>query len=400
MIVSFSNKEKKYLNFFTLLFVFFIIAFPKGGIKIQGIPLTWGYLILGLLAFILIFRDKKYFCKNHLLVLLFLLPFQITSIILIFLNDHTNFGFLFSFFIGFFVLPFIFFFTLSEYIEKIDKDYFFKIFKNAIFFIASYGIFLFFFRIFFGYFFEIPLLTTNFHDFKLLDFSKNIERGNFFKLISTYNNGNLYGICLLIMHPLFNFLEKSLFKKNIVRFSLILTISRTVWIGIFISEFFYNFIIKKNNIKGFFTFGATFLTLFVLLVLLLKKINFNLSFLIDSNLGGRLEIFENFKFLFFSKNPFFAIQEMVYLSVLKDFGLITFILFLISMFSPILIVMYKKEKFSDSNKSILLGLITYLIISFSDGAVPFLPTMAIFWFFSSLMLVNLNNQKYHSNKCF
>ncbi|NGX64125.1 MAG: hypothetical protein KR126chlam6_01551, partial [Candidatus Anoxychlamydiales bacterium] len=123
----------------------FIVVFPKGGIKIKNIPITWGYLLLGFIALISLIRKKYYINKDHIYSLLFLIPFQIYSLISMYINGIEDIGFTISFLVCFFILPFIFFFIFSQHLENLDLDYFFKILKRSILFIAAYGIFLFFY---------------------------------------------------------------------------------------------------------------------------------------------------------------------------------------------------------------------------------------------------------------
>lgn len=374
----------------------FIIVFPKGGIKIKNIPITWGYDLLAILGFSLLFRKKYEVNKNHTLVLLALLPFQIVSLITILINGATNIGFTISFFTSFFVLPFIFLFILSEYFERMDFNFFIKIIRRSLLFIASYGIFLFFFRIFMGYFFEISFLTINYHDSGLLDYTKCIDRNKIFKLISTYNNGNLYGICILMLLPFYSLIEKSHLKKMVVKTSLILTISRTVWIGLIFHEFLYDFFIKKNKRLSLIKFCISS-SLFIFLFLFLPKlIGFNLYWLFDKELGGRLTDFdiENY-IVFFPKVSFTGISEMIYLSIFQNFGILGFTTFLLAILSPLFIyfLSYSKRKVLSLDKCLMIGIINYLFISISDGGMLYIPTLAIFWIISSLLFTAKNEEK-------
>jgi len=382
-------KKKSFSNFFVLVLFLFLIVFPKGGIKINGIPLTWGYLFLGMLSLIFLIRKSYIIKKEHVHILLTLVPFQLYSLISICINGIENIGFTISFFIGFFILPFIFLFIFSEYIENLNLNFFFKIFTKSLYFIALYGIFLFFYKIIMGSLFEIPFLTINYHDKGLIESIKSIDRGLLLKLISTYNNGNLYGLCILMLLPLFNYLENSHIKKIIVKLSLLLTLSRTVWIGLIISEFFYDFFIKKNKIFSlikFFVFTSSFIGI---LILFAKIMDWNINWFFDPTLGNRINP-NYYNIHLFSNLPFKHIEEMLYLSILDIFGLVGFIFFIFALFSPIYIflVKLKKNKESTINKTIFFGLITYLIISISDSAILYIPTIAIYWFLSSFLMTS------------
>jgi hypothetical protein len=395
MNISFKNLKKEKVNkIIVFLLTFFLIAFPKGGFKISNIPITFGYLFLAVVAILFFLRKKYEILKEHILVLIFFLPFQIISLLTLIFNGYEknnfSFGFVVAFFVSFFILPFYFFFIFSEHIKNLNLNYFFKILKKFIFFIALYGIFLFFYKIFTKKFLEIYFLSINFHDKGLLDF-KHINRGAVFKLISTYNNGNIYGISLLMLHPLYKLLEKKIYKKLIVATSLILTLSRTVWIGFLLTEFFFNFFIKKEKKRASLNFLIIFFSLIIFLIIIGKILNFSFLWFFDFTLNGRALQFEVFKNLeIFSSTVFWAIKEILYLSILENFSIIGLISFLIAISSPLIIykIKNKYEKKLNIDKSIFFGLFTYLIISVSDAAILYIPIMVIYLFLSSLLLTN------------
>jgi hypothetical protein len=382
-------KGKVLSNKIVLILVLFLIVFPKGGFKINDIPLTWGYLLLSIVSFFCLFKKKYSVAKDNIYVLLSLLPFQLYSLVSITLNGISYIGFAISFFVSFFFLPFIFLFVFSSPIQKLDQEYFFKLLKRSIFFVASYGIFLFFYKIIVGSFFEVPFLTINYHEIGLIETTKCSDRGSLFKLISTYNNGNIYGISILMFLPLYRFLEKSFFKRTIVYLSLILTISRTVWIGLIISEFLYRFFIKKNMIASSIKYLISLIAIISLVIIIFNNMNYPIDWLFDKTLGNRLKE-DYFNLKMFSNVPFEAIEEMLYFSILNIFGVIGLILFVIALFSPVYIFILKNLKMVSSqiDKSILSGLITYLIISFADSASLYIPVMAFYWFLSSFLFID------------
>ncbi|HEU64502.1 MAG TPA: hypothetical protein ENH96_03835 [Chlamydiae bacterium] len=369
----------------------FLVVFPKGGIKFKNIPITWGYLFLAIIALSTLFRKRYFVRKEHIYSLIALVPFQVSSLLSMYINGIQSSGFFISFLVSFLFLPFIFFLVFSEYIENLDLEYFFKIFKRAILFISSYGIFLFFYRGVFGSLFEIPLLTVNWHEKGLLENLKCINhRGFFLKLISTYNNGNIYGICLLMILPLYKYLEESKFKKILVKLSIILTLSRTVWIGFIISEFFFDFFIIKNKKKSLIKFLTSSLCFIAILLIFAKfYLHKPLSWYFDPTLGGRL-LDKSFEVNFFSTLPFIHIEEMVYLSIFDTFGFLGLLLFIIGMCFSLFNYLFKNINIEKSpiDLCIFFGLLTYLIISISDSATLYLPVMAFYWFLSSFLQTN------------
>ena len=194
----------------------FLLIFPKGGFKIVGVPITWGYLILGTISiFLPLIRPTHSINTSRLLSLLSLVPFQIVSLAHIMINGSGSTGMTISFLLNFFFLPSLFFLLLSQNIDSMNLDRFFTLFKKGVFYITIFGVFLFIYKIATGKLIEIPFLTMNWADLgEVAD--KHNNRGFVTKLISTYNNGNLYGICVLILLPLYCYLEAASWRRAIV----------------------------------------------------------------------------------------------------------------------------------------------------------------------------------------
>ena len=400
----------------------FIIYFPKGGIKIGSIPITWGYLIIFLVAIFTLPRFLKNICNIsfsncHWIVIFSLLPFQSIVIFSFIFNGVENIGFGISLIVSVILLPFVFIILFSKYLDEMDLTYTFLMLKRGVTFVALFGIFLFFYKLYTGSFLEIPFLTVNYGDVGELE-DKHINRGGIFKLISTYNNGNIYGVCILMLLPLYELLEVSKLKRILVKTSLILTLSRTVWLGVviyeilkffyisdlsmakrlsFIPNFFMMWKIRRKDLVGFIfsILGMLFFGISVFyMVFMMGK---NSSFLFDKSLGGRIEqldVFETFNW--FPQKEFVHIVEIVYISVLNSFGFFGMLSFLLFMLAPVMCGFLKKIIFVKSlyKKSIMSGLIIYLVMAMSDGAFLYIPVMAIYWFLVSLLL---SKNSYFSN---
>jgi len=317
-----------------------------------------------------------------------MIPFQITAGMTILLNGYENLGHTISFFMTFYFLPLFFFTYASKFIDNLDLEKFYKFFKLGVFLIAVYGIFLFFCKILTGKFLEIPFLTANFHDLGELE-NKNIQRGSLFKLISTYNNGNIYGACILMLLPLYCYLEKSPLRQWILKASIILTLSRTAWFGLIFCELLQNvFIERKSKTYVFFTL-VKLLGLMGFFYVITILCGFDFAFIFDKNLGGRDAQFSLIQDTsIFSSLPFNVIAEIVYLSILAQFGIIGLFFFIINMVSPLFFSLISRTKGPDRlvKYSITCGLVNYLFICLSDGATLYIPTMVFYWFLSSLLL--------------
>ena len=125
---------------------------------------------------------------------------------------------------------------LPGVLPTIRFEQFVRWFRFCILATAAYGIFLFFLHPLTGNYLEIPYLTVNAADYGLIELTKHIARGRFLKLISTYNNGNVYGAAILIVLPLYDLLEPARWKRNLLRLALVLTLSRTIWAGLVIEQ--------------------------------------------------------------------------------------------------------------------------------------------------------------------
>ncbi len=364
----------------------FLLVFPKGGFKIGSVPITWGYLLLAICSVVLTVQTKWRLQEDRTRALLCLLPFQCVAIGTMICNGIADPGMGASFLISFFFLPFTFFLLFSNAIETLDAQKLFELIRKGVFAVSIYGIVLFLVRQVCGTFLEIPFLTVNWGDLGELD-TKHINRGGIVKLISTYNNGNIYGICILILFPLFTFLEKNRWKNWIVKLSLILTFSRTVWIGLLFSEIiFHLFVIKKAKefivkVVAISLFVSAFIAWFCYLL------HFPWNFFFDSSLGGRSEYIEFSKYLtLFSEVAFVGITEIVYFGILKQFGLVGLTAFLLGMISPLLLLRGRTRSLKPVSQCIVCGLVTYLLMACSDGALLYIPTMAFYWFCCSLGL--------------
>lgn len=362
----------------------FFLVFPKGGIKLGPAPLTWGYFFLGVTAWFVATRKAWGIHPGRLWALICLFPFQILSLGSILWHGAADLGFTISFFITFFFTPYVFLFLFSKDIETMDLERFFSLFKKGIAFISYYGIFLFVYKQLVGKYLEIPLLTTNLGDFGALDHLKCNSRGVVSKLISTYNNGQLFGISISMLLPLYCLVQNNRWHRWATKLAILLTLSRTAWIGLLFHEIFYNLLVEKSKKKMLLSFSL-FAFLFLLGLLFLSwRYGFRWEFFFDQNFGGRrahLAALE--RWTYFPSRPFSSLSEMVYVAILDFFGAVGLGAYLFAMGGPLLA--YWKVPFSKPRLCVLLGLVNYLFISISDGATLYIPVLTFYWFLVSLL---------------
>lgn len=372
-----------------LIAVFLLVIIPKGGFKVSGIPITWGYIYLGFLFMILVWSLKSSFIINQKTLICYLatLPFIAYFVIhLSIIGYDGSFGNLIAFFVSFVFLPFLFLILLSGVLSRINLDYFENLIYKAVLIVSIYGIILFAYKQLRGSYIEIPYLTVNSGDIGELEGKYN-QRGNIFKLISTYNNGNIFGVCIMMLFPVFYRRYKKKHELYIVILALFLTLSRTVWIGLILF-----FLIKyRNRIWKLIRVYLIIIILFFLLSSLLLTQYFQYgslgNFILDANFGGRIyQIREALSFSFFGIKTYVGIDEIVYLSMYKQFGLVGLLLFFLSMFFPFYVYIHSKTR----NRVYFTGVIIYWVLCASDGCMLFLPTLAFYYFIVCMSLVTPN----------
>jgi hypothetical protein len=375
----------------TLLLLAFLLFFPKGGIKPFGIPLSWGTILLAVFAGIAACNLAYYktLSQKHLIAFLYTLPFPLLAACSIMVYGSGNLGFTISLFYCFLLAPLAFIVLFEPYIKRLPLETLFRFIDYGVLFVAAYGILLFFYKYVFGEFFTIPFLTVNIGDVGMLEL-KHIDRGGIFKLISTYNNGNVYGVAILMLLPLFHS-RNSWWKRWIVKTSLILTLSRTVWIGLLVHELIRLLwgrisFQKLVKIAGFAAAGIA------ASLILLPLMGQDSSFLLDANFGGRLNqillLVGNGIYLFPHKT-FSVIAEIAYVSILDTFGVLGLIAFLSALLMPLWVAVRQRDRTSplpSFKKDILFGLGIYLLISASDSATLYIPVMLFYWFGVAVLL--------------
>src|ERR1700748_2899829 len=290
------------LEWFAYSLAVFLILFPKGGFKAGPIPLTWGYGLLGFaillgLPFWLI-RRSTCIPRASVVAWLCLFPVQLLFLYTLPVNGIEDFGFAISDIVAFFVLPFAFLVIFPQFLPRIRMGRLIILARWLIFLAAAYGIFLFAWHIRTGSYIEIPFLTVNVGDLGTLEDKFNDRPGGLFKLISTYNNGNQYGVATLLLLPLFDIVERNYLRKLVVWTALMLTLSRTVWIGLILNETIniirllgYDlFSSPRFSVRHSSLFRLGGLFVLSLAVLGLAYLLSGLSFLFDSSLGGRSDL--------------------------------------------------------------------------------------------------------------
>jgi hypothetical protein len=372
----------------------FLVLFPKGGLKIGILPLTWGYLFLALTTPPLLLVRLAAFPSRLLLrvwvVLGAVAPIQLLCIYAMVFYGIVDPPFAVSTLTNLFFLPWIFLLVYPPFLGYVDGERLSRYLRVCIFLTAVWGIFLFFWHPFTGHFIEIPYLTVNVADYGDLEYTKHIARGLFLKLISTYNNGNLYGVAMLILLPLYEFLEKARWRVWLLKGALVLTLSRTVWFGLVIVQLAPLGLLLMRQVATFprlqlGRLGKQVIATLVIVGCIFGALLFNsstLAFLFDPNLGGRLGGLGAFSTATLLPSRGLAgLSEVVYVSAATWFGYAGFVAITLLLWSPALLLFVDSSALrSPSRTAALKGLLMYAVLCVSDGGFNYLPVMAFYWF--------------------
>ena len=385
------------------LLVTFLVLFPKGGLKLGGVPLTWGYLVMAATAppllvwrlLVLPLRMQPMLAA----VLASCLPFQLVFLYSIVTNGYESVAYLLSLLVCFFALPYIFLFLYPPFFPMLDRARFVRLFCGCIFWAAAFGIFLFFWKPLTGKLIEIPLLTVNLADYGQIELTKHIARGAFLKLISTYNNGNVYGVATLLLLPLYSTLEPRRYRRVLVRVALVLTLSRTIWAGL-VAEQLLAF--GRPLLASLPTFPRVYLagsgkrllllgTTTVGILTALFAGSYSLAFLFDPSLGGRIGEFSSAtQATLLPSVVAKAFSEVLFASALTYYGYTGFFGVALLFTFPVVLCAVRPELLRDPvRRGAAKGLVLYLIVSTSDGATDLIPVMAFYWFVYAVMVCGL-----------
>ena len=363
------------------ILLFYTIAFPKGGIKVGDVPLTIGYALTGALLILSLLRGSRLSLPfDRLLAILPCLFLGLWSAFVVTVNGTQSIGFTISYFISALYLPIfgLTFFSsliLDEHHNRIERTLLW-----AVRFIVVYGIFLFIFRQVTGHWIEVPYVTVNAADIGQLD-DKHINRGGIFKLISTYNNGNIFGVAVAIMAPIYLRLEPSKLLRIALYAALFLTLSRTVWIGAIL------ILLLRATSQGIRPLTLLYLSAGLMLIagmiaFLLNLLGTDLSFVFDSNLGGRtnqLTVLDHIRFI--PQDAVGELPEIVYAGILEQFGIPGLLLFIAHLSLPPFLLRLQGVRLLSVSRAAACqqGMLLYMVLAAADAAYSFIPVMMIFW---------------------
>lgn len=365
------------------LVMLFNLALPKGGTRIETFPITWGYLVIaGLTVFAAIglLRNRDISLPPILQSCCLMLPI---AIIVYYKAQHFNmpksawlqYAVLFGFF------PIAILVAMGPYLERLQARHIAWVLRNFIRFAVAWGLFNFLLFLVARQVIEVPYLTVNGSE-AISVMQKNNMRGSVMKLVSSYNNGNIFGVCMVMLMPLYFYAEKKKIWLAAFVIALLCTLSRTVWFamtGAFILMVLSGQI-RVNRMSVWVSLGAAFCVFLAILPML----GWTSANLIDDRLGGRLRYLRQLEITFMGQDKI-NIPEVVYYGLLQSFGLIGFVIAIAALSYGVIYGLTRWNLLSPMRRAAVLGAVTYLFACTMDGAFVFPPVFPLFLFINAMI---------------
>lgn len=370
-----------WLGFVVLLL--FNLALPKGGTRIEGFPITWGYLaIAGVTVFAAIgtLRRRDISLPPIIQACCLMLPMAIITYYKAQQFGLPSSGWLqYAVLFGFFPIAILVF--MAPYLEQLQARHIAGVLRICIRFAVAWGLFNFLLFLAVGQVIEIPYVTVNGAEV-ISVLKKNNMRGTVMKLVSSFNNGNIFGVCMVMLMPIYFHIEKRKGWLAAFVIALLCTLSRTAWFAM-TAAFILMVLagqIRVNRISVWVSLGAAICVFLAILPML----GWTSANLIDDRLGGRLKYLQKLEISFFGQETI-NIPEVVYYGLLQSYGLVGFVIALAALSYAAIYGLMNWSRLSQMRRSAVLGVIAYLFACTMDGAFVFPPVFPLFLLINALI---------------
>lgn len=359
------------------------VALPKAGFKAGEIPVTFGYIALMIFAGAAVISLLRRPLSLHLPLVQFGAFFLPVTLLIVTKTEAYNMPMTVAlvYLVQFLVLPVLVLVILAPFLEEIPADVIGRAIVLAVRFTIAWGLMNFVLFPVIHDIIQIPMITVNQGDYGEI-LGKNNVRGALMKLVSTYNNGNLYGICMTMLAPIFLLFERSRVWGALLFVALICTLSRTVWFGaatVVVMMMLTGQIEVRRSRVWLAIAGVVMIA-----ALLIPVLGWNTDHASIMNLGGRVRSFAGFELSIFGKT-IVTIPELVYFGFLNSFGIIgcVFALGCLAMGPAYAFLHY--PSLSPLRRAAFAGACSYMAAAVIDGAFVFPPTMVQFLFLTGLI---------------
>ncbi|MBI5282300.1 MAG: hypothetical protein HY858_11510 [Candidatus Solibacter usitatus] len=372
------------------LLLFLLIAMPKGGVKIERIPITFSYLALGLSAAPCLAASVLggRWGRGRVLCAVLALPLPLIVVLRLAANGYYDQGFALALVTNALVLPAVFIVCFKSLGPAMADPRLLRFLSTCALLVACFGLLEFAARNFFGWNLEVPYITVNAEDAGRIAFKHNM-RASLVKLVSTYNNGNIFGVCMLLVGPVAFAVRPGRLWRLVYCLALFLTLSRTVWAGMLVWLVLWDPIYRRRPLSMLIRSPHHLLAALALGAAGIGVLSAGVDFIFDTSLGGRLYTMPDARWTLLGPDaPFAGIGEMTYTSFLQSFGLAGLLAFAIWLASPV-IACLSVDGFSTLGpvrRAALVSLLVYMVVCAVDGAFLLIPVAALYWLMASYLL--------------
>ncbi|MGB7327263.1 MAG: hypothetical protein WBD31_20470 [Rubripirellula sp.] len=357
-----------------------MFGFPKAGIYLGTIPITLGYVLLGVMSgaeliFLATHRIGR-IERTYVWLTLLIFTLGLVEMFSFSIYGSISTGALVSIVVSTLVVPFVAVLGSRWMIRVLGISDVLRALRWALIPVFIYGIFSFVAYNTTGKVLGIPFITTTGNDLSLIATRHNL-RGPFIKMFSTYNNGNILGVNLLMWGPIAAMASAPLaFSYRVL---CVLTLSRSVWVGLLVLEFV-TAIVNQSLFKLFRALVGIFILLAigVLASWMIGRDPF--QFLFDRNLGGRVANLQDALEVISTQRIAWR-SESVYAASYLAFGPVG--LFLISTIWWLPVFVGGRTPIQQTAR---IALLVYMVIAAAEGAFTLVPTQGIYWFVATIAL--------------
>jgi hypothetical protein len=365
-----------------VVLIIFNVGSPKAGIEVGGLPLTFGYILLAAAAPLGVIGLVRRPTLQAAAIGNFI-AYLLVGLIAIY--KTLVFGAqLQAVLVGlalFIALPAIMLIGLCAHLEYLSERQIGGILKWCMRFVIAWGIMNFVLFALFHWIVEIKYVTINAGEVSSV-FNKNNRRGSLMKLISTYNNGNIFGVCMIMLAPVYIYFEKS--RAWVVAFigAIVLSLSRTTWFGLIAVGGLMVLTGQIRLSRGY--FWIALVSAVALAIVMMVSIGWSPDAVLDTNLGGRLNQWKDLTISPFGGSTF-LIAEILYAGLLNSFGVVGALVALVAFLYPVGYAIGRAGQLSVLRRAAAVGCAGYLLAAFFDAAIVYPPVIAIYLFMSALV---------------
>ncbi len=402
--------EDVYFSLFKSLILVNILI-PKAGIKLYGIPITVGNILLFITLIVWLVKVKSFRFYKIEMIVLFQILFWAIRLGSCFGNQYVKIGDWIGYFAALCIFPMIF--IMFPYYVKSEKQYLklIKIINICVALLMVYGVMQYIFGIAKV---AIPGVTVNLTDYQNNRLGWWMEKANHVgisesKIFSTYQNGNIYGVNLLLFLPLVMSSQKKGYIKFVLFSLAIINImvsgSRSVYVGgVFYLVLVFAIEVHGRKIKLSKIITAIVTASFGVVIIarfLHSNSDFYLRLMSVMNKKffsgtGRIEHFMEYLYWANRKNLFAFLlggfgfkyeggaYEILYFALVVLGGIIGLVLFLY----PIVKILKKYFRMKDRKwyqDAVCQGCVVYLFTACMEGAFWLPPTAVNFWFMMGVL---------------